>query len=841
MRFSIVLPFALAIVLVTSHGLAQNIDKNFSDSLIKKFEYYHVKKQQGVLFAHFDKTIYTSNENVWFTAYLLNYNRKTNDPTVLSVILINDVNRSVVLEQKFVMANGLAFGNVFIPDSIPSGDFSFIIYTNELSNGKPRNVFTQAITIKNTAALVFLASLFLIDTGKFNVNGLRSVIFKATSKEGKPIPGAEVVYHLGNYQHPVLSGRIKTDKDGQFLLSIPAIQIKAGDNILETEVRYNKETRNLKLTLPVYKNKFDVKFYPEGGNLVHATQSQVGWEAKNADGTPLKIGAVLYKDQHAIDTIHTNVYGMGNFKLAPLLGSIYEVRLIGIAKDSAYTLPKILSNGPVIGLKEAIANDSLQLKLVSKFPAKFFVIIHNYRQIFFSFPVEVNGAGKTVLINLKDVPKGLGTITVLDDGQRPCAERMFFAHYNQRTPIRITTDKSAYAPRQQVNVKLKLESAGNDMLHGIVSVACVQSTRIDARKTNDIESYVYLRSELEALPFKEKYMGQTRDDKTYLENVLLIKGWRRYYWQDLIRTDAQDTINQHNTIKFNGWVDYNGKALKKPISLMIRTDSSANIIATDASGGFRLDENKILIAENKKLRLLLSNKKEGYKISLANTFNDISESLIKEFTNKNYSNSTEGENNSSSQTLADLEHTIDLKTVTIKGRRNNNTNSLSTLYGINQCGDYVCKYNILNCPNHYHDRENVPPEIGKTYFVAATTPNLNKNTINKSSFVNGAGERFNSIVYMGCSIPESDPTMLTLNGINYAKEFYGSDYSKLNPSEPEYLSTIYWKHLCFVNSKDETTLSFYTSDITGDFKIVMQGLSGNDVISGEKIISVTKP
>jgi hypothetical protein len=83
--------------------------------------------------------------------------------------------------------------------------------------------------------------------------------------------------------------------------------------------------------------------------------------------------------------------------------------------------------------------------------------------------------------------------------------------------------------------------------------------------------------------------------------------------------------------------------------------------------------------------------------------------------------------------------------------------------------------------------------------------------------------------------------MLTVNGIYYSKEFYGSDYSQFSLSTPDYLSTIYWKHLIYINSKSDVKFSFYTSDITGPFKIIVQGLTESDVIYGEKEFEISKP
>ncbi len=223
---------------------------------------------------------------------------------------------------------------------------------------------------------------------------------------------------MGYNQDPLLSGKIKTDKDGRYTFSFPVSQIRSKGNFLTATVSYKKESSNIKLIIPFDAQKLNVKFYPEGGNLVHATQSLIGWEVKSAYGAPVAASGILYKDKIPIDTIYTDHYGLGKFKLVPLVGSTYKVKIVGAVNDTSYQLPNILIKGPVISLKNAIADDSLQIHITSKYSAKYLVLVHNYRQTFFSFPVDVSGAGKTALIILKGIPKGLTTITILDSLQR---------------------------------------------------------------------------------------------------------------------------------------------------------------------------------------------------------------------------------------------------------------------------------------------------------------------------------------------------------------------------------------------------------------------------------------
>ncbi|MDB4926557.1 MAG: hypothetical protein JWR23_2613 [Mucilaginibacter sp.] len=803
------------------------IHKTLNDSLIKKVILYGKSLSSSILFTHFDKVVYVNNEDVWFTAYLLNANKKVNNPTILSVILINDHDRSIVLEHRFLMTNGLSFGHVIIPDSVPPGDFSFLIYTNEILNGRPHDIFTQPITIKATSQPSLLANLRLLDTSANLLTPYRKVQFKASTNDGKPLSDASINYSITNHGHSVYSGKVKTNKNGEYLFSIPADQIAKEESILEVNVKYRKEFRNIELLFPASFGKINLKFYPEGGSLVYSTPSKVGWEAKNAGGKPIKVTAVIYENKRPIDTISTDSFGMGEFKLIPLFGNTYKVSLLGYSSDSVYLLPPILLKGPVISVNNAVANDTLQARIVSKYPGKFFVLIHNYKAVFFSFPVQVGAAGKRVLINLSEVPKGLNAITILDSLARPLSERLFFAHYDRRIPLTISTDKSVYGSREKVNLRLKINSLSTIPIKGIVSIACVQSNRKQIRKANDIESYVYLKHELETIPIKDKYMGRTMEDKAYLESVLLIKGWRRFTWAAMLGTTAQDTLEHCNLIGFKGEIKENNKLLKRPINIMVKTDSLTNIITTDKTGSFVLENNNLITAENVKIHLILNDNNSNYKISIDKSFDELDRLLINQFNPSNYSDDISNKESSNTLIVGALEHTINLKNVVIKGQRDQFI-SVAPPLGTNQCGDYVCRFNVLNCPFHPHETTNHPPIVGKGYLQYSNGDNTSFTRYISTRYVQGIG--VDSIIYLGCGTPKVYPSRLTLNGVWYSKEFYKEDYSKADPSQIAYQSTIFWKHSCNINSTAEINLSFYTNDIKGPFDIIVEGVANNDVI-----------
>ncbi|MGZ3822132.1 MAG: hypothetical protein ACXVB6_16185 [Mucilaginibacter sp.] len=805
--------------------LYAQVNKNSADSLAKTIEQYALKKASSSLFTFFDKNVYVNNENVWFTSYLLDYSRNANKPTIMSLILVDDSCHSIALQQKYPIIDGLCFGHFLIPDSIPAGDYRLITYTNILTNGTPIDIFTQPITIKEPTSRAFTGSLTMADTNKNANTDSQKVLLKLEDLSHHPIVGATAIWNLGGNQNLKHDETVKTDSRGQYMFSIPRNLNLQGYNILNVSAKYLNDTKNFQIVLPSTIWKPDIKFFAEGGELVEGVESVVGWEAKTALGIPAEIKGVLYKDGKTIDTIATNQYGIGRFKLNPVDTGKYIVKVIGDASDSNYFVPRAMKKGVVLTLKKALLNDSLRINLKGNYPQKYTIVIHNYRQVFYSFPIEINAGGKIIEVNLKPLPKGLNTITVLDSLRRPCAERIFFAHYSQRTPINVSVDRQEYGIRQKVKVKLSLDSACNDSTRAAVTIACVQSSRVLEKKSNDIASYIYLRNELETLPVKEDYMGQNNADKDYLEKILLVKGWRRYKWERMAEATANFVSNKETKMMINGSVSYHGKPLKKSTHIMVRTDSTTNVILTDVKGNFQLGNNLMLTNERKRVYLLAEySKDEGYKIQTTNDFSKLNDSLRGNLVPTNYSLPGFIYDNYEIKNPLGLKRPIRLKEVQIKSRNDNiykeeSLANLSLKPERNVCGDWVCRYNVLNCSLHPLESDNTLPIIGRTYF-------------SDGSHV--------KVTYKGCTVVSNKLETTSFDGINYPKEFYGSDYSRFSQPEPEYQSTLFWKHIAYLNKKKEAELSFYTSDLTGRFQIVVQGVSSSDLIYKKIEFSVSK-
>lgn len=768
-----------------------------ADSLRAKLLLYSKINPSEVLFVHTDKTLYTNNESLWFSAYLINNGwGKTNDHNILSVSLMREDDRKIFFEQQHVIKNGLSSGSVIIPNNIPPGNYLFNTCTNVLNqNGKPIVMFSQPITIKSISQTRFNATLALLDTALTNgvIRASVSLTIKDYDRKGKPV----ITYGVGGGKTQKIT---LAEEQSSANISIPAAQLTGTDPVLLTEVSYNYDTLYLSVKLPKMQAKgLNVRFFPEGGNLTEGLENTVALEATTTGGLPVSLSGVLYNGDKVVGAVTSNSYGVARFRLKPDAGSHYTFRIKAnnyLDRDSTYKLPDALKSGVVLRLSDAVVNDTLAMTVYSRTAGKFKVLIHNYREDFALLDIQANADGKEISVPIATLPKGIATVTVLDEGGRPLAERLFFAHYNQRVNAIIKTEKGLYNKRDSVQASVLLKDNSGKPVQAVLSIAAVQESRIEGDKEMDMESYVYLNHDLGLLPRDPQ--GRRIDNKSFLEDMFLTKGWRRYTWQGLVQSKATDTLRIGPPPEFKGYLLHRGKPVKDTVRLLVLRNKNFDKVMTAADGSFALNRQLLEIAEGLKVNVwtnLLEQK--SYAIQLNNPFKPLNRQVADTAALKNWGIAERIES-SMDQQLKGLQKNIVLTEVNIKGVKNN-----GPMYGLrNECGDYVCQAGYLNC--FYHT-----PANSKVYAP-----------VKGQAIVGG--------VYQGCTSNGQD-----VLAIYTGREFYGLNRNPDGLLEPQYLSTLFWKPGVTTNDKGEVSFSFYTGDITGKFRIIVQGISGKNVVYGD--------
>jgi len=791
------------LTLLTSARLYAQVNK--IDSLSTLIENYSNQNKSSVLFIHFDKNIYTNNEQVWFTAYVLKGLAGLNRYNTLYLSLVSNADSSVVLQQKFVIDKGYSFGNITLPDSLQSGNYRFIANTNIKINGKADAEFIQPVTIKSTTINPLIANLSLFKL-KDEKTGNGTVLLKVRTSDNRFVPDAEVSYTIGRNSEILKSGRAKTTVIGELMIDYLADKISHENNLISVVIKKGRHSRYEKFEIPSQSKSYLVSFYPEGGYMISNIQNKIGWEVKDAEGASVTAEAVIFSGNKALDTISTNSSGLGNFFFNPQFNQKYTVKLLKENKlIGNYELPESLKNGTNIKLNSAIGDNELRLLLETNVDEKVHLIVHNYESIYLTKEFDLAPKKNLkLLLKLDALPTGINTITLLDKFYRPVAERVFFAHYDKISQVQINTDKDEFATRDSVKLKIKLVSQDDNQTKGVVSMAVAQANRQSLANNKNIVDYSYLENALGSLP--PNTSGIKFNDRAYLDNVLLVKSWRRYKWP--LEKDVpakRDTISE---FEYSGQVFNGKKAVKKPLTINLISDARVYTMNTGSSGQFVLPFESLITLKRAKVWLNINdNKKISSDIKLNDPFDEIKMSIKKlDFNGELNKMESLPSNDINVFSLSGIK----LNEVTIKKPKDNSINFAS--YGRNPCGDYVCQYGILNCQNH---SDGTMPVKGKSYSSNGRT-----------------------IVYQGCLENTNKPNFLLLNGISYPKEFYLSDIK--NKNEPINFATIYWNYQLVIDKKGETLLTFTTGDLTGDFKIIIQGITEKGPVYGEKTITIKK-
>ncbi|WP_316844924.1 hypothetical protein [Pedobacter psychrodurus] len=779
------------------------------DSIASNISRYALRNAGSSLFVHFDKNVYTNNDQVWFTGYLLKSITNLDQYHTLFITLINNQDGSVVLQDKFLIEKGFAFGALTLPDSIPSGSYRFVANTNIKKNNQPDGEFVQPITIKATTVNPLTASISIFKTfDEQTRNG--TVLLKVLSSDNRFVEGAEIKYQIGKDKQFLQTGTAKSSVIGELMIHYPAQKITAENNLLRVTVKKGKEIRYLKFELPVSNHSnYQIQVYPEGGYLVDNLLSKVGFEIKDDQGAAIKARAVLYENDLAIDTMQTGSIGIGSFSICPKASKNYIIRLLTDAQaGEAYKLPAILKTGAVLSTGSVLANNDFRIHLESNQDAKVYVLVHNFSNILLHTSLTL-AADKiqNIRFKLDSVPIGLHTVTVLDDHYKPIAERIFFAHYDQLNRAELVTDKNEYSTRDQVNLKLNVFK-DKTPLPAMVSIACVQSNRISVSNNQNIIDYFYLGQYLNKLP--NQPMGLKYVDQDYLNDVLLVKTWSKYKWPE---TEVEDTSGNEmlSSFGYKGNITRKKKLLAAPMGLSTIAGENLKFFNTDSVGQFDVPFVNLIIEEPKQHVWLsmATAKYDQYDLKINDPQDELKKYLmLQDFEAINTKAAVLNESMQSIITPAGIR----LKEVVINKTKDDRTDFAKNAFA-NKCGDYVCRYHILNCPNHGGDYGNTMPVKGKSY-------------------ANGRGG--GSIVYQGCTDQEPKPNITILKGINLPKEFYVADIT--NKNEPINFATVYWNYQVLVNG--ETPLTFNTGDLTGQFKIIVQGVTDGGVVYGEREITV---
>jgi hypothetical protein len=788
----------LAILSVMAHTYV-SAQKTELDTLTKKFDQYRTKYATEKIYAQLDQELYLTGEILWVKLYLVDGSvHKPSGISKVAYIEILDKTNRPVLQSKVALKDGYGNGSLYLPAGIDGGNYTFRAYTSWMKNFSPDFYFHSTITIINT--------------------------FKKLEIEKKAVA-----------------------------------------------------------------QKPDAQFFPEGGNLVNGLRSKVAFRVidQQAHGIDFK-GFVLDQNNDTITTFAPKKFGMGSFFLTPVQGKEYRAVIDdGHGQRGLFKLPASLESGYVMSVVDSTENELAinihsQLKEAPTVPVVY-VFIHS-RNITSTASMHFMQQGKTtVLVPKKNLQEGISHITLFDADLHPVCERLCFIPLKNKLEVDLKSSQREFGIRRKVSIDINVQSSDKKPQSSNLSVAVYRADSLVKTPEFDITSYFWLVSDLKgSIESPEYFLDQNDPEvRSNVDNLMLTHGWRRFVWKDILTKPSVNIafVPEYRGHIIRGRVTRDGQPANGVLTYISAPGRNIQVYGSisDTEGRVQYEMKdfggpKRVIAQTNMTRDSISN------IEILSPFSD--EYLNRVMPPFKLSSTLE-------QQVIARSISMQVQDVFFQDRSNKfktPTNDTTAFYGKADATYYLDDYTRFPVMEEIL-REYVPGVMVRKRrdgFHFILLDQVNKGIFDADPLILLDGipvfdvdkimafdplkvkklEVLTRRYYMGAlSLPgvvsfttyagdlggfQLDPRSVQLDyeGLQLQREFYSPLYETSKQREsrlPDQRSLLFWAPVVITGKDGKQHLDFFTSDVVGDYHVVVEGMTKEGLSGGGTTMFSVRP
>jgi len=786
---------SIAFVLWAASGFAQVKSPAVEQQIQDSFNLYQARSLPEKLFVHTDKSVFTAGELLWFKIY--NQDGLYLKPLSLSKVVyveVLDNNQNAVLQTKIAMNNATGNGSLYIPLTVATGSYILRAYTSWMKNFSPDLYFTKKLTIIN------------------------------------PLKSPE------------------------------------------------KNPKDLAAT-------YDVQFFPEGGKLVAGINSVVAFKATDRWGNGVNFkGAIINQKDDTIVKFSPLKFGMGHFAFKPDSGSAYRAVVNINGANILKELPAISSKGYVMNLKDE-GNGQLLVSVQTNLPAKNLYLFAQTRNTSKAVASALSNDGiSQFTIDKSMLGEGISQITIFNTERQPVCERLYFKR--PATVLNITASANApqYDTRKKVEVNIGTNISGSKAIAADLSMSVYKLDSLQSPDQEDIFGYLWLRSDLggfiESPDYYFKNTGAEADEAA--DNLMLTQGWRSFDWNNvlsgkvpgftflpefdgpLIAAKISDPVTNKPADGVLTYLGVTGKSVQLAVS---KSDGQGRLFFNMKNfygPAEVVAETNTEIDTNYRIDILSPFSEQFARVALPDlkitpgmqaTFED--QSLVTQVQNVYSSNNMQHfyDPHADSSAFYGTPYKIYLL---------DNYTRFTTTEEVMR--EFIREANVSHLHNHFHVK--VPSGIG---FLSEHDPlmlvdgipffNVNKvfaldplkirkiETV-PYDYVLGASMTpgiFSFTSYKGdLAGAEIDPhaVIVDYEGLQKQRHFYTPLYETAQQSAshmPDFRNVLYWSPSVSTGVNGKNTVSFYTSDQTGHYIGIIQGITSNGEAGSQAFTFEVRP
>lgn len=493
------------------------------------------------IYVQVDKPLYKPGETIWIRTWDLKQRDLSGNPSGRQRYDLVSPRGSVVMSKGVDVQRGAATNDFELPAEIEGGEYTVRVTAFDgVTEDRPLIVSAyEAPRFKKKLEFVRKA---------YGAGDEVAATIKVERPTGEPFANQTLrgnIWLDGEALEPV---RLTTNAEGGGMVrfKLPA-KIERGDGMLTVLVDDGGITESVSKRIPIIVKKLELSFYPESGPLITGIKSRVYFEAKNPLGKPADIeGRIVDDHGNAVASFSSYHDGLGRFDFSPSTGRTYSAEIVKpVGVTEKYPLPLGTDQGCLLRSYDDLDGQVGAIRVgVRCSSAKKVVVSALLREnLLDAAAIEVrDGEEAMVYLEPKDEglkrAQGIARVTLFDDNLQPLAERLVYRNRRSLMSVKITPDRPAYSPREQVALTFETTDEKGSPVPAELAISVVDDTVVSFAddKTGHLLSRMFLEQEIPGKVEEPKPYFDLTEPKSALAMDLLMgtRGWRRFDWSPVL-------------------------------------------------------------------------------------------------------------------------------------------------------------------------------------------------------------------------------------------------------------------------------------------------------------------
>ncbi|WP_375561295.1 MG2 domain-containing protein [Bernardetia sp. OM2101] len=569
------------------------------------------------VYLHLDKPFYKPSETIWFQAYV--QDETTLEPSKRSDILhveFIDPKGNVAKKLQLILEEGTASGEFDLGEDAAGGLYKIKAYTKwqenfviedktaKDQNGNPL-IFEKEITVQKVV-LPRLKMKLDFQKDAYGAGDKVNADLDLQSLTNEAIADKDVDFVVSLKGQVISKSKTKTDAEGKTTITFELPKkLDTADGLLNILLSHNGQTESISRSIPLANTVFDLQFFPEGGDILANTASNIAFWCKDEFGKPADVqGVVLNSKGKEVGNFSSFHKGMGSFEFEAKENETYTAKITqpkGV--ETTYKLPETVEIGYGLKLNFPVSKSdkektydtsNLKFSIYSPLMEEVFLVGKLRGEIIFSKKVSVKKGSTTINIPTDEMPIGVANFTLFDSKKIERAERLVFLNTDKQLNIEVKSNKDKYQPREKVTLDIKVTDHRGIPMPANLSLSVVDDKLLSFAddKSSHILSHLLLEADLKGEVKEPRFYFDDKEEKSAQARDLLMltHGWRKFTWEQVQKSSITLKYNAEKAIIAGIVNDENGKPAK---NVKVEIQGKDISTKTDNKGYFEFTNYKL--------------------------------------------------------------------------------------------------------------------------------------------------------------------------------------------------------------------------------------------------------